>query len=180
MQGEKNLFVNNRILLSSKERKMETSRYPTFVRRIPALTSGGTRHVKLEKFMGLMLLSAAMLAVNGCYTQLSSQRVRSDVYDDEYYAEEETRDEPYWDVDEGRSNQSKETVVYHHYDHDVYVHGYAPVVLDAWWYDPYWYYASGWWWRQWDYYDPWVGFLCVLWGPRFLYELPHLRRMGLV
>ncbi len=110
-----------------------------------------------------------LLSISGCYTQLGGRGMRSDVYDEEYYAEgRQSSEEPYWDVDEGRRPEREETVVYHHYDHDVYVHGYAPVYLNAWWYDPYWYYSSDWWWREWRYYDPWTGFY-VYYGDPFAY-----------
>ena len=136
----------------------------------------------LKRMKNLLIaatLSLFVLSLTGCYTQIGKPGVQTDVYDDdEYYSQSrEPQDELYWD-EYGREyyeDEPRQDVVYHHYDHDVYVHGgYAPVYLNSWWYEPYWYYSSSPWYRV-DYYDPWHGFH-FSWGDPYYW--PHYTHYG--
>ncbi|RLD14489.1 hypothetical protein DRI50_05325, partial [candidate division KSB1 bacterium] len=114
-----------------------------------------------KRLLMLALLSLAILALTGCYTQIGQTGgVRTDVNDDDdYYADQNTNNDDYWNDDDQRAEQADdETVVYHHYDHDVYVHDdYAPIYLNAWWYEPYWYYTAEPWAYRTSMWDPYGG-----------------------
>ena len=123
----------------------------------------------LKYFKVLFILggfSLFLLSLTGCYTQIGSPGVQSDIYDNEYYSDESRDDdaEPYWDEYE---REEEPEVVYHQYDHDVYVEGgYAPAYLNSWWYEPYWYYSANPWYAP-GYYDPYWGYDPYLYDPYY-------------
>ncbi|HOT96394.1 MAG TPA: hypothetical protein PLG50_07085 [bacterium] len=111
-------------------------------------------------FAGIFILALG-LALPGCYTQLARAPERA-VNDDEGYQTEEPQESDYAYDDESNYDEDRPdtTIIIHRGgDRNVYVRDWVPTVyIDAWWYQPYWYYHSSSWWRWHHRWDPWYGY----------------------
>lgn len=113
----------------------------------------------------LVTATVIFLAVtfSGCYTQLSKPGSGYSYYDDD-------RETVYEREEDYVANDADTIIIHKRNRYDVYVHDwYPPIIISAWWYEPYWYYRSSYWWRWHHYWDPWWWGYSFYWGDPYFW-----------
>ena len=112
-----------------------------------------------HKHLLLAFLLAGLLSFS-CYTTFGTPGMRTESDYSDYYSQDETSE---YGVNQYQNQGTHEDeVLYQQYDHDLSLSYYdAPLYMDSYWYEPYWYYTMNNWWDpfysshyHFGYYDP--------------------------
>lgn len=122
---------------------------------------------KIKQSYVLLALLISVLLSFSCYTHLGTAGVQTESDYSDYYSQDQSYE---YEENQYRDHEVvDEHVLYQQYDHDLSLPYYdAPLLVDSYWYEPYWYYTMNSWWNPaydsryhfgfydpfWNYYPP--------------------------